>query len=138
MFEIETHRLEKKFGSFTAVNSIDLQVKKGEIFGFLGPNGAGKTTTIKMLTTLAAPTSGTAIIAGFDVAKEPAKVRSRIGVVPQSFSLFEELSPMENLWYIGKLNEIPEKEIGAKSIELLKAVTLYDKTTCHPAGFLAG
>jgi len=138
MFEIETRRLEKKFGNFTAVNSIDLQVKKGEIFGFLGPNGAGKTTTIKMLTTLATPTSGTAIIAGYDVAKEPAKVRSRIGVVPQSFSLFEELSPMENLWYIGKLNEIPEKDIVSKSIELLKAVTLYDKRDVPSGGFSGG
>ncbi len=138
MFEIETHRLEKKFGSFTAVNAIDLEVRKGEIFGFLGPNGAGKTTTIKMLTTLATPTSGTAIIAGFDVAKEPAKVRSRIGVVPQSFSLFEELSPMENLWYIGKLNEIPDKEIEKKSIELLKAVTLYDKRDIPSGGFSGG
>ncbi len=138
MFEIETHGLEKKFGNFTAVNAIDLEVKKGEIFGFLGPNGAGKTTTIKMLTTLATPTSGTAKIAGFDVATQPAKVRSRIGVVPQTFSLFEELSPMENLWYIGKLNEIPEKEIESKSIELLKAVTLYDKRDLPSGGFSGG
>src|SRR3989338_7523118 len=100
---IETKSLSKKFGSLAAVSGINLEVKEGEIFGFLGPNGAGKTTTISMLTTLMKPSSGTAFVAGYDLIKEASYVRSIIGVVPQSFSLFPELTAEENLGYIGKL-----------------------------------
>jgi len=80
---IETIALTRRFGDMTAVDHINLGVPYGQIFGLLGPNGAGKSTTIKMLTTLFDPTSGTAVVAGFDVAKAPAEVRRRIGYVPQ-------------------------------------------------------
>jgi ABC-2 type transport system ATP-binding protein len=123
---IEIKSLTKKFGSFTAVNSIDLKIREGEISGFLGPNGAGKTTTINMLTTLIKPTSGTALVAGHDILREGVEVRSVIGVVPQLFSLFPELSAQENLAYIGKLYGMSSALIKERSEYLLKTVALYD------------
>ncbi len=123
---IETKNLTKRFGALTAVNSIDLQVKEGEIFGFLGPNGAGKTTAINMLTTLMKPTSGTALVAGYDLIKNSSDVRNVIGVVPQSFSLFPELTAEENLEYIGKLYGMRESAIKERTESLLKIVALYE------------
>jgi ABC-2 type transport system ATP-binding protein len=125
-YAIETKDLTKKFGSLVAVNNVNLKIKEGEIFGFLGPNGAGKTTTISILTTLLKPTSGTALIGGFDLQKEGAKVRSIIGVVPQTFSLFPELTPIENLAYIGRLYSMGEKAIKERSEYLLKLMTLWE------------
>ena len=110
-YAIECESLTRKFGNFTAVKSINLKIKRGELFGFLGPNGAGKTTTIKVLTTLLTPTEGRASIASFDVIKDAAQVRSRIGVVPQEFALFGELTAMENLWYIGTLFGMEKDEM---------------------------
>ena len=97
-YAIECTSLTRRFGTFTAVNSLSLKVKKGELFGFLGPNGAGKTTTINMLTTLLSPSGGSARVASFDLVQQAALVRARIGVVPQQLALFEELTPMEKLW----------------------------------------
>ncbi|MFA6328525.1 MAG: ATP-binding cassette domain-containing protein [Candidatus Micrarchaeia archaeon] len=129
--------ITRRFGSFTAVDGLTLSVKKGELFGFLGPNGAGKTTTISMLTTLLKPSAGNAIVAGFDLKDESAMVRSRIGVVPQQFSLFEELTPLENLWYIGELYGMDREIVRKRSEEILKIVTLYDKRNV-PAGTFSG
>ncbi len=135
---IECSGLTRKFGDFTAVNSIQLRIRKGELFGFLGPNGAGKTTTIKMLTTLLSPTAGEACIAGFDVKDEAPFVRSRIGVVPQEFALFGELTAMENLWYIGALFGMKPDVLRKRSEELLKSVGLYDKKDVVSQGFSGG
>jgi ABC-2 type transport system ATP-binding protein len=137
-YSIECNRLTRKFGNFTAVDNLTLRVKKGELFGFLGPNGAGKTTTINMLTTLIHPTSGTARVAGFDLAADAALVRGRIGVVPQSFSLFEELTPIENLWYLGELYEMKKELVAQRTEELLKVVTLYDKKDVQAGTFSGG
>jgi ABC-2 type transport system ATP-binding protein len=123
---IEIKNLTKKFGSFTAVDNIKLSIREGEIFGFLGPNGAGKTTTISMLTTLIRPTSGTATIANHDLSEESVDIRSIIGVVPQSFSLFSELTAQENLTYIGKLYNMDDKEIKSRSEYLLKKMALFE------------
>lgn len=136
-YAIECRGLTRKFTNVLAVNSLSLQVKQGELFGFLGPNGAGKTTTINMLTTLLSPTSGTAKVAGFDLVSQGALVRSRIGVVPQTFSLFEELTPMENLWYIGELYEMERTVLQQRSEELLKIVSLFDKKDV-PSGTFSG
>ena len=136
--DVECTSLTKKFGNFTAVNSLELRIKKGELFGFLGPNGAGKTTTIKMLTTLLAPNGGKAKVSGFSLVDEAAFVRSRIGVVPQEFALFGELTPMENLWYIGELFGMDKAEIKKRSEELLKVVELYDKKDLPSEGFSGG
>jgi len=123
---IEMKDLVKKFGPFTAVDKINISVKEGEIFGFLGPNGAGKTTTISMLTTLIKPTSGKALVAGHDIVTEGVDVRSVIGVVPQQFSLFQELTAEENLVYIGRLYGMSRPAIKERSDYLLKIMSLYD------------
>ena len=101
--------LVKRFGEFVAVDHISLDTRKGEIFGFLGPNGAGKSTTIRMLCGLLTPTSGTAIVAGFDVAKEPEKVRQNIGYMSQKFSLYNDLRVIENLRLFAGLYSVPAK-----------------------------
>jgi ABC-2 type transport system ATP-binding protein len=100
---IETTALTRRFGDMTAVDHIDVRIPYGQIFGLLGPNGAGKSTTIKMLTTLLDPSSGTAVIAGFDVVKAAAEVRRRIGYVPQMLSADGALTGRENLMLSAKL-----------------------------------
>ena len=100
-FSIEAEKLTKKFGYFTAVDSISFNVKKGEIFGFLGANGAGKSTAIKMLCGLLKPTSGFAKVAGFDVFKEAKEIKKRIGYMSQKFSLYDDLTILENIQFYG-------------------------------------
>jgi len=124
---IEIKNLTKKFKDFTAVDNISLNVKKGEIFAFLGPNGAGKTTTIKMLTTLATPTSGTIIINGFDPAIQQNQVRSSFGIVFQDPSLDDELTAYENLNLHGMLYKIKVKDRRERIKQLLTFVELWDR-----------
>jgi len=107
---IETKDLRREFGAVTAVDSLSLDVRSGEVFGLLGPNGAGKTTTIKMLITLLPPTSGTATVAGHDIIHEPRQVRRSIGYVPQLLSSDGALSARENLDISGRLYHIPGAE----------------------------
>jgi drug efflux transport system ATP-binding protein len=99
--------LVKRFGDFWAVDHISLETRKGEIFGFLGPNGAGKSTTIRMLCGLLRPTSGRAIVAGYDVAREPEAVRQKIGYMSQKFSLYNDLKVIENLRLFAGLYNVP-------------------------------
>jgi len=124
---IETKDLTKQFNGFTAVDHINISVKEGEIFGLLGPNGAGKTTTISMLITLLRPTEGTATVAGYDVKKDPDKVRKHIGVVFQDTSIDRYLTGYENMWLHGKLYNIPSNELKTRIKELLEFVELWDK-----------
>jgi ABC-2 type transport system ATP-binding protein len=107
---IETKALTRRFGTMLAVDSLDLAIEPGEVFGLLGPNGAGKTTAIKMLTTLLPPTSGTALVAGFDVVRQSTAVRRVIGYVPQMISADGTLTGRENLMVFAKLYDIPRKE----------------------------
>ena len=107
-----------------AVKDVSFVVEEGEIFGFLGPNGAGKTTTIKMLTTLASITSGSATVAGFDVRREPSKVRESIGVVPQELTADDELKGIENLYLAGRLHHVNSSEMREKAKELLRLFDL--------------
>jgi ABC-2 type transport system ATP-binding protein len=107
--------LVKRFGNFTAVDHISLETSKGEIFGFLGPNGAGKSTTIRMLCGLLRPTSGHAVVAGFDVAREPERVRQNIGYMSQKFSLYNDLTVIENLRLFAGLYNVP-REVAAERI----------------------
>jgi ABC-2 type transport system ATP-binding protein len=116
--------LSRRFGSLRAVESLSLTIPPGEIFGLLGPNGAGKTTTIKMLTTLISPSSGRAIVAGFDVAREPSRVRRAIGYVPQLISADAQVTGFENLWVVAGLYEIPRKERRARAEEALELMGL--------------
>src|SRR4029077_9772934 len=114
----------KKFGGFTAVNGISFAVQEGEIFGLLGPNGAGKSTLIRMMTTLLPPTSGTALVNGFDVIKQADGVRRSIGVIPQAMTSDLELSVEENLIIFAKLYSVPRAKRVKLIDELLQAVEL--------------
>jgi ABC-2 type transport system ATP-binding protein len=121
---IEVDHLVKKFGELTAVNDISFQVRHGEIFGLLGPNGAGKTTLIRMMTTLTPPTSGTARVAGHDIAKDSDGVRHSIGVIPQAFTSDPELTAYENMLLHAKLYGVPSSNREALINELLESVNL--------------
>ncbi len=121
---IKTDRLTKKFGTFTAVDEISFQVHSGEIFGFLGANGAGKTTAMKMLIGISKPTSGNALIAGFDVYKETEKIKKNIGYMSQKFSLYEDLTVKENIQLFGGIYGLTDEQIETKSGELLEKLNL--------------
>ena len=126
-FAIQTQKLVRKFGSFTAVDQVDLEIKKGELFGFLGPNGAGKTTTISMLATMLLPSSGKALVNGFDAQKEPDLVRKSIGIVFQDPSLDFDLTAEENLHFHAQLYGIPPIIAEKRILELLRLVELDSK-----------
>jgi ABC-2 type transport system ATP-binding protein len=111
---IKLSNLTKQYGKLTAVNSINLQVSQGEVFGFLGPNGAGKTTTIKMMAGLLQPTSGSAFIGGYDVQREPLKAKFITGFIPDRPFLYEKLTATEFMHFVSKLYDMEdaEKEIS--------------------------
>lgn len=121
---IQTNRLTKKFGNFTAVNEISFEVAAGEIFGFLGANGAGKTTAMKMLIGISKPTSGKASVAGFDVYIQTEKIKKSIGYMSQKFSLYEDLTIKENINLFGGIYGMSDQEIESKKNELLKKLHL--------------
>ena len=121
---IKAINLTKVFGKLVAVDHINFEVREGEIFGFLGPNGAGKSTTIKMLTTVLKPTEGTAIVNGYDIIKDPARVRSSIGVVPQEFTADEDLTGWENIMMMAGLYGIRKDVARERARELLDMVEL--------------
>jgi ABC-2 type transport system ATP-binding protein len=123
-FAITARDLTKRFGSFTAVDRIAFDVPNGEVFGFLGANGAGKTTAIRMLTGLLAPTSGQATVAGHDVAREPDRVKRKIGYMSQRFSLYEDLTVRENIRLYGGIYDLPLREIRARTERLLARLDL--------------
>jgi len=123
---IETKKLTRKFGSFTAVDSLDMAVESGEAFALLGPNGAGKTTIIKMLTTLLPATSGEAYIGDFNINTQPNKVRKIIGYVPQMISVDGTLTGLENLLLFAKLYDIPPGECKPRALNALEFMGLSD------------
>lgn len=126
-YSIKVEKLTKKFGGFTAVDSISFSVKKGETFAFLGPNGAGKTTTIKMLTTLLKPTSGTMLVNGYDPIKNQDDARRSFGIVFQDPSLDDELTAYENMEFHGVLYKVPNEILQKRIEELLKFLELWDR-----------
>ena len=119
---IYTHELTKRFGTFTAVDRISFEVKRGEIFGFLGANGAGKTTAMRMLCGLSIPTSGRGSVAGFDIASQTEEVKKHIGYMSQKFSLYEDLKVWENLRLFGGIYGMKDKEIARKTDEMLSGL----------------
>ncbi len=135
---IEARGLHKAFGDFVAVESVDLAVQGGEIFGFLGPNGAGKTTTIKMLIGLLRPTSGTALIGGHDVEREPIAAKRLIGYVPDEPYLPDKLSAREFLQFIGGLYGIPPAELRRRGEELLRLFDLSEHADALVGGYSHG
>ncbi len=135
---IKVEKLTKKFGDFTAVDSISFSVEKGETFAFLGPNGAGKTTTIKMLTTLLKPTSGVMLVNGYNPVQNQDAVRRSFGIVFQDESLDEELTAYENMEFHGVLYKVPKELLPKKIEELLKFVELWDRKNDFVKHFSGG
>ena len=135
---IEINNLTKKFGDFTAVDDLSLNVKEGEIFGFLGPNGAGKTTTLRMLTGIIKPNEGYAKILGYDIQKEPLKAKQNIGVVPETSNAYVDLTAWQNMILMAELYGIPKKDAEKRSKELLKLLGLYDRRDNKVKGFSKG
>lgn len=121
---IISENLTKIFGDFTAVDHISFEVSKGEIFGFLGANGAGKTTAMRMFCGLSIPSSGNATVAGFDVYKNTEDIKKNIGYMSQKFSLYENLTILENLEFFGGIYGLSNKQIKEKSAELVAKLGL--------------
>jgi len=130
---IQARDLTKCYGDLLAVDRASFAVRKGEIFGLLGPNGAGKTTTIRMLTGLTKPTSGTALVDGLDLARDPLAAKERIGVVSDVASLYDELSAWDNLQFVARLHGMSKERRLGRAEELLRLFGLYDRRH-HRAG----
>jgi ABC-2 type transport system ATP-binding protein len=135
---IEVKNLTKMFKDFVAVDSISFDVKKGEIFGLLGPNGAGKSTTLRMLSTLAAPTKGTATIGGYDILKHDTEVRKLIGIVSEKMIMYNRLTARENLIFFGSLFDIPKDALNKRIDELLELVQLTNWKNAQVGTFSTG
>lgn len=121
---IQVNNLTKTFGSFTAVDEISFDVKKGEIFGFLGANGAGKTTAMRMLSGLLKPTSGQGTVAGFDIRTQSEQIKKSIGYMSQKFALYEDLNVRENIRLYAGIYGVPHKEIEPRTQQLLQQLNL--------------
>ena len=137
-YAIETHQLTKQFKSFTAVDHVDLSVRRGEIYGFLGPNGAGKSTAIRMLCTLLSPTFGTASVNGYDVVHQANEVRKRIGLVSEKLIMYPRLTALENLMFFGSLYGIEPNALRKKCEELLEMVKLTQFKDKQVGGYSSG
>jgi ABC-2 type transport system ATP-binding protein len=124
---VEAKHLTKKYDKLLAVDHINFEAKKGEIFGFLGPNGAGKTTTIRMLTGISKPTEGTATIMGHDIQRHPIEAKEQMGIVPDVSNIYNELSAWDNLIFTGKLYDMPKTFRENRAEELLRMFGLYER-----------
>jgi len=135
---IEVKDLTKNYGEITAVNHINFEVRKGEIFGFLGPNGAGKTTTIRILTGVIKPDDGAATIMDYNILKEPLKAKQIISVVPEMANVYIDLTAWHNLMLIGELYGVPKKERRERAEHLLKDFGLHERRNHLARGFSKG
>lgn len=126
---LEVNGLTKKFGDFTAVDHVTFSVQPGEVFGYLGPNGSGKTTSIRMLCGLLTPTEGTASILGVDVFKNPEQIKPLIGYMSQKFSLYDDLTVLENLQFYAGVYGVPESEEKKRIDEILHLAGLEERTS---------
>ncbi len=137
-FAIQTFKLTKMFGSLAAVAGIDLDIKKGELFALLGPNGAGKTTTINMLCCLLKPSGGTAKVMGYDINREPFRIKELIGVSPQETTLSEHLNPRENLNLIGRIHGVSPQKLKTRFELLLETMGLAGRAKDQVRKFSGG
>lgn len=135
---IETMMLTKSYGDLTAVDQLNMSIDEGEIFGFLGPNGAGKTTTILMLMGLSVPSSGTAVVAGYDIIEQSREIRKVASILPEYSSVYGELTAYENLDYIGRLNDIAKEEREDRIEEMLEFVGMSDWMDSKAESFSRG
>lgn len=124
---IRTDKLTKKYGDFTAAGDISFEVYKGEIFGFLGANGAGKTTVIRMLCGLSKPTSGAAVVADFDIYRQTEEIKKNIGYMSQKFSLYEDLSVLENIRFFGGIYGLSNRQLKEKTRELIETLGMQNQ-----------
>jgi ABC-2 type transport system ATP-binding protein len=132
-YSVQVHQLTRKFGNFTAVDNVSFDIPKGEIFGLLGPNGAGKTTTIRMLCGLLKPTGGEAKVLGYDIVNQSEQIKSNIGYMSQKFSLYNDLTVYENLWFYANLYGIQNERIKKRIEELIEMAGLggHEKQLTH-------
>ncbi len=121
---IETHELTKQYGAQVAVDHLNLQVGQGEVFGFLGPNGAGKTTTLLMLLGLSEPSGGSARVCGFDPVREPLQIKRVVGYLPESVGFYDDMTAVQNLQYVGRLNGLRDGVLSRKMMDILDQVGL--------------
>lgn len=121
---IELNSLTKFYGSLKAVDNLNLTIGKGEIYGLLGPNGAGKTTTILMMLGLTEPTSGEAIVCGFNATQHPISVKRKVGYMPDNVGFYDGMTALENLMYVAQLNGIPQREVRDRALEMMEVVGL--------------
>lgn len=134
---VRTERLTKTFGTITAVRDLDLEIRRGEVFGLLGPNGSGKTTTIRMLCGLITPTAGRAEVAGLDVAREPNQVRRAIGYMSQRYGLYDDLTVRENVRFYAAVYGLRGRALDARMNELFDRLDLRSRAE-QMAGTLSG
>jgi ABC-2 type transport system ATP-binding protein len=135
---IETHHLTKRFKKVTAVDGLDLSIQRGEIFGLLGPDGAGKTTTIRMLCAIMDPSEGSASVAGFDTVREPEEIKKRIGYMAQQFSLYGDLTVLENLTFFADIFGVGRQERQERIARLLDFARLNEFQTRRAAHLSGG
>lgn len=135
---IQTDNLTKKFGAFTAVDNINLSVLPGQVCGFLGPNGAGKSTTIRMLCGILSPSSGSGTVLGYDISSQTEQIKSQIGYMSQKFSLYEDLSALENLEFYAGLYDIPREKRRERIREILDMAWLSGREDSLVAGLSRG
>jgi len=135
---VVAHDLERRFGSFVAVNKVSFEVARGEIFGFLGPNGAGKSTTIRMLSGILAPTGGSGTVAGFDIRTETEKIKARIGYMSQKFSLYEDLTVEENIDFYSGIYQVPARLKAERKAWVLQMAGLTEHRRSRTGQLSAG
>jgi ABC-2 type transport system ATP-binding protein len=137
---IQINELTRRFGDLVAVNGVNLDVQRGEVFGFLGPNGAGKSTTVKQATTLLQPTRGTIVVEGYDVRENPVEVRQITGLLPEdgANTHYDRMTAAENLRYYGQLYGVDKETLESRITELLEFFELTDRTDDNPATFSTG
>ena len=135
---IQVQNLTKLYGKLMAVDHINFEVEKGEIFGFLGPNGAGKTTTLRMLTGVIKPDSGEANILGYSILKEPLNAKQNIGVVPETSNAYVDLSAWQNMMLMAELYGVPKNEAESRAKNLLDRLGIYERRDSKVKGFSKG
>jgi ABC-2 type transport system ATP-binding protein len=136
-FAVETRGLTKRFGKITAVDHVDLHVRRGELYGFLGPNGAGKSTTLRMLCGILEPTEGEGRVLGIDLRDEPERVKSSIGYMSQRFSLYDDLTVLENLTFYARVYEVPRSSRTERVARMMRLADLVGRER-QLAGQLSG
>lgn len=137
-FAIKTHNLTRRFGSFTAVDALNLEINPGEICGFLGPNGAGKSTAIRMLCGILEPSSGSGSVLGYDLQRQSESIKKHIGYMSQKFSLYEDLSVIENIAFYAGIYNLPYRQRSVRIREMLELSGLKDRKAELVAGLSVG